>query len=643
MTGSSQSQQLLIKATALYHSGDYRQAIQVWQELLSQDPQNQRALEGIRMASLLLEEAQTGETATQIAGESAASETPEVIAKVREGIHKVRAFLSAARYLDAMEVCQALLQLAPRSEAVREVLEEARDAYEAQPFIDEHLEIARQLFVQERLDEATAEIQKILFLSANHAEAKKLEAKIDALRQRRTPAAEASAPPEPGAQSGADTQQLRMPPDFGDSLDLPQESPEPSASVAAAEPETSAPADPVAPMKDEQVLNEDWEAELAQLSFEPSGPQEKPPQAAAVEVPEPIPLTDLSEPSSLSSHPSTVAQKSHPFADRRAGSRQPLPDLDLADLSESLPKEDRGRVEGRLAPSRSEERTTERVRRVRPAATAARGDVSLGKLSLGILLLLAVSGGGWWMLGQRSANASGQGSGQGAPPPGRLPAHRPAPVPESSAAPSNVGLSSTSSSPGNTASAQAREPELPGGNAPSAVSPSPEQMQREIAGLFATGKSQIQKSDYEEAVATFSRILDLDPANLEAKEQLDRAAGKVQEQKKLEEDLQTGKQFFVEKDYESALRKFYRLPKDRHLGEVDLFIRNAWFNWAVVSLKGGNCVEALQRLEENLTLHPDDQEAAKLREVAEHYRDRPKDKVYYAYVDRLTYRTLNQK
>ena len=38
-----------------------------------------------------------------------------------------------------------------------------------------------------------------------------------------------------------------------------------------------------------------------------------------------------------------------------------------------------------------------------------------------------------------------------------------------------------------------------------------------------------------------------------------------------------------------------------------------------------------------------DEEASKLREVAEHYRDRPKDKVFYAYADRLTYRTLNQK
>jgi len=62
-----------------------------------------------------------------------------------------------------------------------------------------------------------------------------------------------------------------------------------------------------------------------------------------------------------------------------------------------------------------------------------------------------------------------------------------------------------------------------------------------------------------------------------------------------------------------------------------------------VSMKGGNCIEALQRLDEDLNLHPDDEEAVKLREVADHYRDRPKDKVFYAYVDRLTYRTLNQK
>src|SRR4030095_15885263 len=142
---------------------------------------------------------------------------------------------------------------------------------------------------------------------------------------------------------------------------------------------------------------------------------------------------------------------------------------------------------------------------------------------------------------------------------------------------------------------------------------------------------------------TFSKVLDLDPANLEAKEQLDRAAAWVLEQKQLEEDFQTAKQFFVEKDYESALRKFYRLPKDRKLEGLDLFIRNAWYNWAVMSMKGGNCPEAIHRLDEALNTDSADAEATKLREVAEQYADKPKDKVFYAYVDRLTYRTLNQK
>jgi len=642
MSGSSQAQQLVIKATALYHSGDYRQAIQVWQELLSQDPQNQRALEGIRMASLLLEEAQTGEAAAPTEGEGAASETPEVIAKVREGIQKVRGFLSAACYLDAMEVCQALLQLAPRSEAVREVLEEARDAYEAQPFIDEHLEIARQLFVQERLDEASAEIQKIFFLSANHAEAKKLEAKIEALKQKHSPAAETSAPPASATEIGADTQQLRVPPDFGDSLDLPQEMPESPSPAAASHSAASAPADPAPAKPDEPVLNEDWESELAQIDLGGSDSPEQPTEAALVPEPEPLSLTDLSESPTLSSSPSTPPEEPASVPKKRQKDiRQPFPELDLGNFG-TLRDEESSRGEGRLRPSRSEERSVERSHRVRPAP-AAREGFSFGKLLLVLLFFLTLCAGGWWMFGQRSANASGQGGGQGAPPPGHIPSQRRAPIAGSAVTPSNVGLSSTSSRPTSTASAEGAGPALPGASAAPAGPLSPEEAQREIAALFATGKTQMKKNDYEEAVATFSKILDLDPANLEAKEHFDEAASKVLEQKKLEEDLQTGKQFFVEKDYESALRKFYRLPKDRNLGEVDLFIRNAWFNWAVVSMKGGNCVEALARLEEALTLNPDDQDAVKLREVAENYRDRPKDKVFYAYVDRLTYRTLNQK
>jgi tetratricopeptide (TPR) repeat protein len=171
----------------------------------------------------------------------------------------------------------------------------------------------------------------------------------------------------------------------------------------------------------------------------------------------------------------------------------------------------------------------------------------------------------------------------------------------------------------------------------------PDQTRRDVARFSEEGRSLMQQGKYQDAVKAFSKALDLDPANMETKDQMDQASAKVLDQKKLEDDLQTAKEFFVEKDYESALRKFYRLPRDRNLGELDLFIRNAWYNWAVVSMKGGNCVDALQRLKEVLTVDPGDQEAVKQQEVAEHYKDRPKDRVFYAFTDRLTFRTLNQR
>src|SRR5262245_54725544 len=266
MSGTSLANQLNLKATALYHSGDYRQAIQIWQEALQADPENQRAKEGIRMASLLLEEASSSLEAAPEQAPSDVSESPETIAKVREGIQRVRELLSGGGYLDAMEICQSLLQLAPRSEAVREVLEEAREAYEAQPFIDEHLEIARQLFVQERLDEASAELQKIFFLNAVHGEARKLEAKIAALRQKLSPAPSGEAPQEFDA---SQTMRVSMP-----EPGPIESSPEPSGLRAPVPSEEDAPAPPgIAPEEPrraapvEEILNEDWEAELAQLNL----------------------------------------------------------------------------------------------------------------------------------------------------------------------------------------------------------------------------------------------------------------------------------------------------------------------------------------------------------------------------------------
>jgi len=137
--------------------------------------------------------------------------------------------------------------------------------------------------------------------------------------------------------------------------------------------------------------------------------------------------------------------------------------------------------------------------------------------------------------------------------------------------------------------------------------------------------------------------LALDPANFEVKELLDQAQSHIDEEQRLRDDLDSAKSLIAEKDYENALRKLYRLPRDRGLGDLDLYIRNAWFNWAVVLMKAGNATEALRKLSEVLGIDPNDAEALKLQEVAERYTTKAKDRVYYAFADSLKLRTYDRR
>jgi len=658
-------QQLLAEATAHYHSGKYREAIQMWQQVLASEPGNQRATEGIRMASLLLEESQEAVRANpEDSGTPAEShESSENIARIREGIQKVQEFLAASRHMEALEACKSLLALAPQSAAVHEILDEARGAYEAQPFINEHLEMARELFVQERLDEASAELHKIFFLNPYHVEAKKLEGKILALKQKRVPTAahsEApSAPPEEEQQEppewektvqapAGDTGQAQRsaaPPDFGNAIDLPQDSP-PEEAV----PEAPAADSPTLPAPGEEpVLNENWEADLAHLDLtDPASPPATRTQSEAAPPPdvqgERMEIVNLSEGSGLSARePETGCSGPagpSPEPQERSGR-----DLDLSGLvAEKDPELTEGAAE---ASDESEEsRPLDEFHAVKPSGGASRRGRGVSVMKYAFPLLGILIGGGvvWWYFGLQPSSMGGGGNpssppriqstqGTGVPGPGTGPGER-----------ANLGLSSSGSrGSSGTASAGLQVPGQGEALPFTPPTPSPEQTRQEMARYFDEGRSFLERGRYQEAVKSFSRILDIDPANLEAKQQLDEAVSKVLEQKRLEDDLQTAKEFFVEKDYESALRKFYRLPRDRNLGDLDLFIRNAWYDWAVVSMKGGNCTEALKRLQEALTVDPNDTEAAKQQEVAERYKDRPKDRVFYAYVDRLTYRTLDQK
>ena len=183
MIDDEKLQELLAKASSLYNNGEYKGAIEAWQEALGVDPGSQKAREGIRMATLLLGDIDSApqgpaqEAATLPAdGAEATAGLPaeEVEAQVDLGLARVKQLLAERNYSEAIDGAQGLLALAPDSPEIQRLLEDAQHAFESAPFIDEHLALARELLTQERFSEAEAECKKVFKLDATHPGAKSL-------------------------------------------------------------------------------------------------------------------------------------------------------------------------------------------------------------------------------------------------------------------------------------------------------------------------------------------------------------------------------------------------------------------------------------------------------------------------------------
>ena len=224
--------------------------------------------------------------------------------------------------------------------------------------------------------------------------------------------------------------------------------------------------------------------------------------------------------------------------------------------------------------------------------------------------------------------------------PGTAPAPDAASGPGGSAQHAGAGqAASIAGAPAPGGSLRSSEPIKP----PTVPAISKEEMQRKIASYTADGRRLIGLRKWREARAKLNAVLALDPANIEVKELADQAQGRIDEEQKLQDEFYSTKQLYTEKDYENALRKLYRLPRDKGLGDIDLYIRNSWYNWAVVLMKAGNSKDALAKLSEELTVDPDDAAALKLQEVAEKYTARAKDKTYYAFTEGLALRAFDQR
>lgn len=190
---------LLEQAGAEYNRGQYARAIALWEEVLRQDPENQKAHEGIRMAKLLVvnwESSQAGgEEELSLEGGGV---DPETRQKIEFGVRRVRELLGSGRHREAVEGCQLLAELAPDMPEVKQLQEEIAHAVEAKPFVDEHLGRARKLLAAQKVAEALEEARKVISVDPGNEEARTILARASGA------ADEGTAPPPASAfQSGA--------------------------------------------------------------------------------------------------------------------------------------------------------------------------------------------------------------------------------------------------------------------------------------------------------------------------------------------------------------------------------------------------------------------------------------------------------
>src|SRR5207237_414636 len=99
-------------------------------------------------------------------------------AKLDLGIARLKQLIAQRKFSEAVEGARGLLTMSPHSEEIHRLLEEAQQAFESAPFIQEHLTLARELMSQERYPEAEAECKKIFALDAGHPEGQALLTQI---------------------------------------------------------------------------------------------------------------------------------------------------------------------------------------------------------------------------------------------------------------------------------------------------------------------------------------------------------------------------------------------------------------------------------------------------------------------------------
>lgn len=180
-------------AVGLYVSARYSEARRAWEAVLTSFPEDERALEGIRMIRVL-----AGEWPADAPGSAS-----HPAGSLEDELRRIEALLGEARYGDALLAAQRATETERGSAEARHLAGRALELFEAAPYIDVELTKAKQAASEGRPSEARAACQRILSLDPAHRAAAEILSRVGRGEAPRSSVASAPAPPAPAPPSVA--------------------------------------------------------------------------------------------------------------------------------------------------------------------------------------------------------------------------------------------------------------------------------------------------------------------------------------------------------------------------------------------------------------------------------------------------------
>lgn len=158
--------------------------------------------------------------------------------------------------------------------------------------------------------------------------------------------------------------------------------------------------------------------------------------------------------------------------------------------------------------------------------------------------------------------------------------------------------------------------------------------------LLEQGEDLFGEGRFQEAAELFGKAAVLDPVNPDIAAWQGKAGAQLEIQRKATMERDSALRALRTKDFETALRKLYRLQQKEGVATYEAHIATGWYNWGLQLLAAGNLAEADRKMDEVLAIQPQDEQALAVKELIADYIDRAKDRLFYTRIEGLHYRAI---